>query len=241
MKEIDFNKYKAAWKSEQGFDKNTLSEEDIRRFLKNKSKEINSLFKKSLVIDIVFKSIIGGSFIVLLFLYYPGQNVVFISSILLAGIILAILYQIGIFKKIPYADYANNNLRKVLESKVDFYTKKYFHSLYVAALSNSLFIVSGMLYYYYFKYGGIKPFDMVDYFVLGIFILAGFILAAFIQVKHHNFHIRQLELCLSEIDENTFSRLILKTRKNKRRQIFLVFLLALICGVLLFAFFLTRA
>lgn len=241
MKEIDINKYKAAWKSEQGFEKNTLSEQDIQGFLKKKSKEINNLYKKSLVVDIVFKSIIGGSFIVLFFLYYPSLNVVFISSILLAGIIMAISYQIGIYKKIPYADYATNNLREVLESKINFYTKKYFNSLYVAALSNPLFIVSGMLYYYYYKYGEIKPFDLVDYLVLGMFTLAGFMLAAFIQVKHHNFQIRQLELCLTEIDENTFNHLTIKTRKNKRRQLFLVFLLALICGVLLLAFFLTRA
>ena len=153
---------------------------------------------------------------------------------------MAISYQIGIYKKIPYADYAKNNLREVLESKINFYTKKYFNSLYVAALSNSLFIVSGMLYYYHYKYGEIKPFDLVDYLVLGMFTLAGFMFAAFIQVKHHNFQIRQLELCLTEIDENTFNHLTVKTRKNKRRQLFLVFLLALICGVLLLAFFLTR-
>ena len=237
---MDFDKYKAAWKSEQGFEKNTLTEADIQGFLKKKSKEINNLFKKSLIIDVVLKSIIGGSFIVLFYLYYPSINVVIISSFLLAGIIIAIAFQVRILKKIPNTDYSKDNLRAVLESKINFYTKKYFNSLYVGALSNSLFIISGMLYYYYYKYGEVRPFDTVDYFVLGIFILAGFILAAYVQVKHHNFQIRQLELCLTEIDENTINGLTIKSQNNKRRQIFLVFLFAIICGLLLFVFFLTR-
>ena len=45
-----------AWKSEQGFEKNTLTEADIQGFLKKKSKEINNLFKKSLIIDVVLNS-----------------------------------------------------------------------------------------------------------------------------------------------------------------------------------------
>jgi len=240
MKEIDFNKYKAAWKSEQGFEKNTLSEDDIQGFLNKKSKEINNLYERSLIIDVVLKSIIGGSFIVLFFLYYPSINVVIISSFLLAGIIIAISFQVRILKKIPNKDYSKDNLRVLLESKIKFYSKKYFNSLYVSALSSSLFIISGMLYYYYFKYGEVRPFDMVDYFVLGFFVMVGFIFAAFVQIKHHNFQIRQLEICLTEIDENTINGLTIKSQNAKRRQLFLVFLLALICGLLVLAFLLTR-
>ncbi len=239
MKELDFDKYKAAWKSEQGFKNSTLTEADIKGFLKKKSKEINQLFKRSLIIDIVLKSIIGGSFIVLAFIFHNSINVVLISSILLAGIILAISFQFRILKKIPHTDYAKDNLKTVLESKINFYAKKYFNSLYIGALSSSLFIISGMLYYYYYKYGEVGPFDTVDYIVHGIFIMAGFIVAAYVQIKHHNFQIRQLELCLSEVDENTISGQTIKNQHVKRRQLFMVFLLAIICGLLLLAFFLT--
>ena len=148
MKEMDLDKYKAAWKSEQGFEKSTLTEADIQGFLKKKSKEINNLFKKSLIIDVVLKSFIGSSFIILVLLFHSSINVVIISSILLAGIILAISFQVSIFKKIPHTDYAKDNLRAVLAGKINFYSKKYFNSLYVGALSSSLFIISGMLYYY---------------------------------------------------------------------------------------------
>lgn len=237
---MDLDKYKAAWKSEQGFEQSTLTEADIKGFLKKKSKEINNLFKRSLIIDVVLKSIIGGSFIILALLFHSSINVVIISSILLAGIILAISFQVSIFKKIPHTDYAKDNLKAVLESKINFYTKKYFNSLYVGALSGSLFIISGMLYYYYFKYGEVRPFDTVDYLVLGIFIIAGFILAAYVQVKHHHFQIRQLEHSLTEIDENTINELTIKRQNNRRRQLFLIYLLFVVCGFLALAFILTR-
>lgn len=240
MKKVNFDKYKAVWKSEQGFKNNTLSEAHIQGFLKKKSKEINQLFKRSLIIDVVFKSIIAVSFIVLFFLFYSSTNVIIIGSLLLAGIIIAIAYQLRILKKIPDTNYAKDNLKAVLESRINFYTRKYIKSLYVGALSSSLFILSGMLYYYYFKYGELRPFETIDYIVLGIFIMAGFIFAAYIQVKHHNFHIRQLKLCLTEIDENTINGLTIKSQHVKRRQLFLFFLLAIICGLLLFAFFLSR-
>ena len=45
-----------AWKSEQGFEKNTLTEADIQGFLKKKSKEINNLFKKSIDLKMIRKN-----------------------------------------------------------------------------------------------------------------------------------------------------------------------------------------
>jgi len=237
---MDFDKYKAAWKSEQGFEKNTLSEADIQGFLKKKSKEMNKLFNKGLIFDIVLKSVIGASFIVVSVLFLPNMRVLAISSLILAGIILAIFFQVKMMKKIPYANYAKGNLREVLESTIGFYKNKYIRSLYVAALSNSLFIISGMLYYFYFKYGEVRPFETDDYIVFCLIIIISFVFGAYVQIKLHNFQIRQLELCLTEIDENTINALTIKNQKARRRRIFLVFLLFIICGLLVLAFILSR-
>jgi hypothetical protein len=240
MEEIDFKKYQAAWKSEQSFEEKTLSEAAIQGFLKKKSKEINKLFKKGLIFDIVLKSTLGVSFIILSFLMYNSLNIVIISSFMFAGIILAISFQVRMLKKIPYADYSRDNLRTILKNNINFYTKKYLNSLYVGALSNSLFIISASLYYYYFKYGEVRPFETDDYLVFGIIIIIGFVLGAFAQIKHHNFQIQQLEHSLTEIDENTINELSIKTQNNRRRQLFMIYLLAIICGLLVLAFILTR-
>jgi hypothetical protein len=141
-------------------------------------------------------------------------------------------------KKIPYVDYAIDNLRKVLENTINFYKNKYHRSLYVGALSNPLFIISGLLYYFYFKYGEVRPLEMDDYFVFGITIILGFLLGAYAQLKQYNFHIRQLEHSLIEIDETTITDLTIKRQNDKKRQLFLIFLLALVCGFLVLAFIL---
>ena len=237
---MDFDKYKSAWKSEQGFEKNTLTEADIQGFLKRRSKEINQLFKKGLIFDILLKSVIGASFIVLSIMFFSSMKVVVLSSLIIAGIITAIIFQARILKKIPYADYAENNLRKVLEGAISFYKNKYIRSLYVAALSNSLLIISGMLYYFYFKYGELRPFETDDYMVIGIVIIISFVIGFYMQIKLHNFHIRQLEHCLMEIDENLINEQTIKRQNNRRRQLFLIFLLAVICGLLILAFILSR-
>ncbi len=240
MEEIDFNKYRAAWKSEQSFEKKSLSEAAIQGFLKKKSKEINKLFKRGLIFDIVLKSILGVSFIILSFLMYNSLNIVIISSFMGAGMMLAISFQAAMLKKIPMADYTTDNLRTILENKINFYTEKYLKSLYVGALSNSLFIISASLYYYYFKYGELRPFGIDDCLVFGIIIIIGFVLGAFAQIKHHNFQIQQLQHSLTEIDENTINVGTIKNQNNRRRQLFLIYLLAIICGLLVLAFILTR-
>ena len=97
-----------------------------------------------------------------------------------------------------------------------------------------------MLYYFYFKYGELRPFETDDYVVFGLVIIISFVFGAFMQIKLHNFHIRQLEQCLTEIDENIINELTIKRQNRRRGQLFLIFLLAIICGLLILAFILGR-
>jgi uncharacterized membrane protein YfcA len=106
----------------------------------------------------------------------------------------------------------------------------------VGALSNALLIVSGMLYYLYFKYGELRPFTWEDYLVLGSVILIGYFFGAYVQIAQHNFHVRQLESCLQEIDENIINTYTLRKQKNRKRLLILIFVLAIVCGLLLLAY-----
>jgi hypothetical protein len=241
MEETDLQRYKASWKAEKAFEKGILSETDIQGFLKRKSRETGRLFRKGLIFDMVLKSVIAASFLVLPALFAFSLKVVVIGALMLAGSIAAILYQANILRKIPHTDYASDNLRKVLESRIGFYRKKYIHSLYVGALSNPFLFISGMLFYFYFKYGGIRPFALDDFVVFAVAIIISFVLGSYAQIKQHNFHIHQLEVCLDEIDENTMTALTLKKQRNRRRQLWLMYLLAIISGLLVLAYFLARS
>ena len=239
MKAIDLDSIKAAWKIERSFEDHKLSEADIQGFLSGKSKDISQLFRKGLIFDIVLKSVIGVSLIGAFFLLRANLSIVLISSIIML-VLWAIRYQWLMIARIPKATASDPVIRTSLENKVKFYHQHFRKSLYVGALSNSLFILSGMLYYFYFKYGEIRQFTWDDYLVFGVTIIIGFALGAYAQISHHNFQVKQLESCLKEIDEESMSALTLREQRNKKRRLILIFLLALICGLLLLAFFIFR-
>ena len=161
------------------------------------------------------------------------------SSILML-ILWAIRYQWLMIARIPKSTVSDPVIRTSLENKVKFYRQHFKKSLYVGALSNSLFILSGMLYYFYFKYGEIRPFAWDDYLVFGVTIILGFALGVYIQITQHSFQVKQLEDCLQDIDEDAMTTLTLRDQRNKRRRMIFIILLALICGLLLLAFFIFR-
>lgn len=239
MRSIDLDAIKAAWKNEESFEDQRLSEIDIENFLSSKSKDMSLLFRKGLIFDIVMKSVIGISLIGAFFLLKTNQSLMLISSILML-ILWAIRYQWLMIARIPNSTVSDPVIRTSLENKVKFYRQHFKKSLYVGALSNSLFILSGMLYYFYFKYGEIRPFEWDDYLVFGITIILGFALGVYIQITQHNFQVKQLESCLQEIDEEAMTTFKIRDQRNKRRRMILIILLALICGLLLLAFLISR-
>jgi hypothetical protein len=239
MKSIDLDSIKAAWKNESSFEDQRLSELDIENFLNSKSKDISQLFRKGLIFDIVLKSVIGVSLIGIFFLLKASHSLVPVSYILIL-ILLGIRYQWLMIARIPNASASTPVIRISLENKIKFYRRHFIKSLYVGALSNSLFILSGMLYYFYFKYGEIRPFAWDDYLVLGVTLIIGFALGAYVQITQHNFQVKQLESCLQEIDEEAMTTLTLRDQRNKKRRLIFILLLALVCGLLLLAFFIFR-
>jgi hypothetical protein len=240
MKSIDLDSIKTAWKNERSFEDRRLSETDIQRFLSKRSKDISQLYKMGLWVDISLKALIGISFLGIILLFKENLNVVFLATAIVLGLIWGIRYQWQMIGKIPQSNVSEPVVRTTLEEKIRFYHQKYIYSLYVGALSNALLILSGMLYYFYFKYGEIRPFQWDDYLVFTLTMLIGFGLGAVVQIHQHRFQIRQLESCLQEIDEDMISTFTLREQRNRRRRMMLAFLLALICGLLLLSYFIFR-
>ena len=240
MKPVDLDTMKAAWKSEKSFEDHRLSEEDIERFLHKGSKDISQLFKKGLRFDILLKGLAGASLLVLVVLFRGNLNLI----LLIAGILLitfwTIRYQWLLIGKIPEIHATSPVIRTTLEQRISFYHRHYIKSLYVGAFSNVLLIFSGMLYYFYFKYGELRPMQWDDYLVFAAVILIGYFTGVSIQIAQHNFQVRQLESSLREIDENSLNSYTVRQQRNRKRRMTLIFLLALICGLLLLAYLVFR-
>ncbi len=240
MKTIDMDSLKTAWKNEQGFENKKLSENDIQKFLGQKSRDITQLFRKGLTFDVVLKTLIGISLIGIMILYAGNQRMLIAMAALLALLCWTIWFQWKMYRKIPRDTVSPPVVRTSLENRIRFYRKRYVKSLYIGALSNVLIFVSGSLYYFYFKYGEVRPLDLTDYLVFTAAVLLAFALGAWAQIAQHNFQVRQLESCLKEIDEDAMTMLTLKDQRNKRLRLIFIALTALILGLLLLAYLIFR-
>ena len=101
MSSIDLDHMKTAWKKEKGFEDKSLSKADIEAFLHKKSRDISRLFRVGLVFDIVYKGIIGLSFLGILILFSGNQDIILMVAAILLVLIWAIIYQWRLIRRVP--------------------------------------------------------------------------------------------------------------------------------------------
>jgi hypothetical protein len=175
---------------------------------------------------------------VLLVLYSNQNPILLINSLFILLTIFGIVVQIKTYKKIPDVKNTDQNIKTLLYSYIDFYTKKFVLSLIITSLSSSLFFISGAFYYFYYKYGTIRSFQYDDYLVFGTIIVVSFIFSAFVQIKNFNFHIRQLENSLSDIEKETINESNIKNYKKLNARNLIIYSIILFIGLFLLFLFL---
>jgi len=233
MNDIDLEKYKSAWKEEKSFNKETLTDSEIKNYLLKRSKGLTDSFKAGLILDNILKIILGASFVVLIFLF-PGKFDILVLCVIAILLLFYLLWlNITTYRKIPRQEEYSGDMQNFLKSRIEFYRTKYLKTVYVIALSNPFVFLGGMLYYFYFKYGMIRPLQVEDIIVFSIFCIAGFALGAFIQVRQFNYQVNQLEECLKELQENGIDELAIRRHKKQKRTIMIIFMIALLTGLLL--------
>lgn len=238
MKKVDLAKYRQAWNEETRFNDKILQDDEIKKYLGRKSKNITASFRNGLIIDIILKIVLGASFILLIIFYLNNLRIISICAVSIVLIIYLLYLQICIIRQIPGQKEYSDTLYSLLESLINFYRNKFSRSVYINALSNPLIFLSGVLYYIQFKYAGIRTFEVEDFVVLSLICITGFLLGAFIQVRHYKFQIKQLEECLNELEGNGLQAMTATRQIVQNRKMLITFLIAFIFGLLLFGFLL---
>jgi len=232
MENLDLNKYQLAWKNEKSFQAEKLSEIEIHNFMKSASKIVGQ-YKRSLIFDIVFKSLLLISFIGLIFLLKNQSIATLTNSFFIFIATFGIIWQIKVYKTVNKISISNEPLKRLLRAYIDFYNGQYVKSIFVTALSSTLFFLSGSLFYLYFKYGQIPYFELDDFIVLTVGIILSYGVSAFAQIKQNKYQIKQLESCLVEIEENTIKASSIKKYQTNRIKNILMIGIALIMGLLI--------
>ena len=235
MENLDLNKYQLAWKKEKSFQAEKLSEIEIQNFMKSASKIVGQ-YKRSIIFDIVFKSFLLISFIVLLFLLKNQSITTLTNSFFIFIAIFGIIWQTKVYKRVDKINVVNKHIKRSLRASIDFYNGQYVKSIFVSALSSTLFFLSGSLFYLYFKYGQIPSFELDDFIVLTIGIILSYGVSAFAQIKQNEHQIKALESCLVEIEENTLNASSIKKYQANRIKNIVTIGIALITGVIIFLY-----
>lgn len=233
MENLDLNKYQLAWKNEKSFQVENLSEIEIHNFMKSASKIVGQ-YRRSLLFDVAFKSILIISFLVLIFLLKSQSITILTNSFFVFIATIGIIWQTKVYKRVDKISVTKEHLKDLLSAYIDFYNREYINSIFVSALSSILFFISGSLFYLYFKYRQIPPFELDDFIVLTIGIILSYCVSAFAQIKQNNYQIKQLEICLVEIKKNTIEASSIKKYKTNRIKNIIATGIALIIGVIIF-------
>ena len=230
---------KRAWKKEAFAGSTVLSREKIQKYLQKRSTGMDRMYRAGLLTDMVLKGVISLALIVLVILC-DGKMVCLVPALLLVIAVTGILYQYRTLRRIPDREDAEPVVRTSLERRISFFYRSFRPAIYVAALSGSLVFATGSLFYFHVKYGGIRPFTWDDYLVFSLAFLLAFILGAIANIRQYRFQVGQLEECLRDLDEEGLKALRIKDQRNQRMRNLLAILLALIAGILLFTYFLSR-
>jgi hypothetical protein len=240
MNEFNFEKYRSAWKDEGSFGNRSLCRDEIDAVLNRESKDTSRQYRVGLVTDMVIKGVGAAALLGLLWLFRDNPAVSWLNTIVLAFTLFLVFVQWKTYLDIPPATLAGTDLRHCLQAFIRFYREQFVRSLYVAAVSGSLVFYIGILYYSWFRYGGIRPLDSEDYAVFITGLLLAFGINAVAQRWQFGFHVRELEACLREIDAETLSEQKLRKQRFRQLKVRLMWLVWAVLGILVLAYFLAR-
>lgn len=240
MKSVDLEKYKEMWKNDRSFEERKLSSNEIFKFLKSSSKGIIEFFRRGLIFDLIFKTILLIAMIVLFFLIPNQLFFNFINLFIILIILTGIGWQFYVFKRTPFYKTENHNVIKQLHKYILFYNKFYISSIYIAGLSSTLVFLIGSIFYLHIKYQEIPQFQIDDFLVMSIGILLSYGLSTIPQLKFNNHRINQLKECLNDIEDEIITDANIKKHNIDRKKWAIAFGITLIVGLILLLIFYTK-
>ncbi len=232
-KEIDLKDYRQAWKNEEHFSSAKFSKDDLRIFLRQTSKDLQTQIRRSIVFDVFLKIVLGSSFLALIFLL-DQPAVILINAALLLLTLIAAVYQVGIYRKLNAKSRKELDMLNYLKSIIRFFRNEFKYTPYVIALSGSFIFLSGSMFYLFVKYDEIPSLNSDDFAVLFFGLLLSYGLGAFAQFRQYTFQITHLESSLNEIEEKAFDENSLRKYKKNSIRLIIILSILLIFGLVLF-------
>jgi len=210
------------------------------QYIKSRSGSVKDKVRKMLQYDLIFKFIGFFGFIMCLLFYQDNLTLMYISTGGLLFIACMTAIQLKTLKAFNNISDAALSTRENLANTMVFLKRKSVIIAFTSASSQICFFVPGLLIYFYLAYGYLKPMTGMSFFVYTVLCLIGTIMSFLSTNSQLNFHIKQITLCLSDLNDDILtitSQTIEKQRKQDQTikvllGLLLIFLFVVIIAVL---------
>jgi len=234
-------KLKAMWnKAESMMGASEYKSPAIEQFISGRSTDTVQKIRNMITFDIALKAIVLALLIIDFILYFGTYNVMVVTIAATVLLLPLIFYQRKML--ILFSEAADNgqSMRDKLASMLSYLKTRFFTTLLTVSITYLFVFIAGSLAYFYAAYGYVRPLDGVDVMVFLIFILIGIVFNFVINRAQVNFHIKHLEICLSDLNENNLAliseNIELQRKQDRTNKLFLALIL-IIGFVLLIAVF----
>lgn len=238
MKEITLEQYRKSWKEENRFDEVFFSENDIQEFMKSSSSDLRNSYYRNIIFDLILKTILLLSLLLVMFLVESSKAVFFIGVLLIISFI-AILWLWRFYQIILRMDYKVGPTKSVVLHHLEIH-RIYIKSVFVIALTAPLTFISGSIFYLYLKYASFPEFHYDDFIVLFGGANIGYFLSLFSHMKQAKSGARLWETCLSELQNELPSMEVVTAYRKKRLHSNVMMLLIYLLGMAILLYILWR-
>lgn len=229
-------KLKAMWsKTESLMGASEYKSSTIEQFISSRSNDTVQKIKNMIIFDMALKAFVLAVLVVDFALFFGTYNVMVVT---VAGAVLLvplILYQRRLLGSFIKAVDNGQSTRDKLTSMLTYLKARFFTTLLLVSITYLFVFIAGSLAYFYAAYGYVRPLDGVDVIVFLGFILIGIVFNFVVNKGQMNYHIKHLETCLSDLNENNLAlvseNIELQRKQDRSNKILLS--LAVIVGFLL--------
>ncbi len=186
-------------------------------FLKSRSNTIYGKIRSTVITDLVLKSVFAAVIVIDILVYSDLTPVVVVLACLSVMLILTYWIELSMLKEFARISDPGQSSRDNLSSMLTFLQRKSLVPVISMAATQIIIFISGLLMHFYIFYGYLKPISLFSFFVFGTLCLIGVITSLTINLSQINFHKKHLEVCLSDLNENTLA-MVAHNIEEKRKQ-----------------------
>lgn len=229
------------WQQETENHSQQLNSTEMEKLLKKASSDFSDSIKRTIKIDMIFKSCLMAGFLIVLVLY-NGNSFVLITSILFITFgVLGLLAENVFIKGINKSRNLDRNVSDLIRDELKFYRSNMIRYPVVLSISIALFYVLGNMVYHAIKYGFIRPFrDVTDVLVFTGLMVLGVVISIGANFPFFRSKINNLESLMNDLgDEENFKAREREIVLKKHITLALYILIGLV-GIIALIFIITQ-